>query len=270
MSRGQFTTPDGLRLAFDVAGQGPAVLWQHGLGAGFDQPLGVFPDLAVTRITLACRGHEDSDLGPAEALSIARFAEDAAALLDHLGIDRLHAAGGISLGAALALRLAADRPGRVGRLVLARPAWVDAPAPPTLAAYVEAGRLLDTLGADAGRARFAESPALAEVAAVSPDNAKSLLGFFARPRPDTTVALLSRIPLDGPGVSADRIAALALPTLVIGTTEDFVHPLTMARTLAGMIPGARLTVVPPKSSAPEAHAAAVRAALAAFLQDPAP
>lgn len=267
MTRGYFTTPDGLRLAYDIAGQGPAVLWQHGLGAGFDQPLGVVPDLAVTRITLACRGHEDSDLGPAERLSIAQFARDAVALMDHLGIDRLHAAGGISLGAALALRLAADHPARVGRLILSRPAWVDAPAPPTLAAYVEAGRLLATLGAQAGQARFAGSAILAEVARTSPDNARSLLGFFNRPRLETTIALLARIPLDGPGVPADRIAALTLPTLVIGTTEDHVHPLAMAETLARLIPGARLQVVPPKSSAPEAHAAAVRAALAAFLAD---
>ena len=157
MSRESFTTPDGCRLVYDIAGQGPAVLWQHGLGAPFDQPLAVFPDLPVTRITLACRGHEDSDLGPLEDLSIATFARDALALLDHLGIESLAAAGGISLGAGLSLRLAAYHPGRVQRLILARPAWIDRPSMEGQQGYVEAGRHLELHGATEGLALFRAS-----------------------------------------------------------------------------------------------------------------
>ncbi len=267
MSRHAFTTPDGCRLVYDIAGDGPPVLWQHGLGAPLEQPLAVFPDANVTRITLACRGHEDSDLGPPEDLSMATFARDALALLDDLGIGRLAAAGGISLGAAIALRLAAYHPERVGRLILARPAWVDQPALDTMAGYVAAGRHLELYGGRDGLERFRSLPLIGEIEAQSPDNAKSLLGFFARARPETTIALLSRLPKDWPGVPDTLLRNLAQPATIIGTGEDIVHPLHFARELARLIPGAKLVVIPSKSADPAAYTSAFRSALARALSD---
>lgn len=270
MARDSFVTPDGCRLTYDIAGEGPAVLWQHGLGAPLSQPLAVFPDLPVTRITLACRGHADSDLGPPGDLSIATFTRDALALLDHLGIDRLSAAGGISLGAAIALRLAAYHPERVARLVLARPAWLDRPAPAGQAGYVAAGRHLDLYGPDAGRARFMATGLYRRVLAASPDNAASLVSYFDRPRPETTTALLARLPHDWPGVPSAMIRRLTQPTLVIGNDRDIVHPLRIARQLARLIPAAQLRIIPSKSTDAAGYAAGFRAALAAYLGGGAP
>ena len=267
MSREDFTTPDGCRLAFDIAGEGPAVLWQHGLGAPFDQPLAVFPDLPVTRITLACRGHEDSDLGPLEDLSIATFARDALALLNHLGIESLAAAGGISLGAGISLRLAAYHPERVQRLILARPAWIDRPSMESQQGYVDAGRYLELHGATAGLALFRSSALFQSVEAASPDNAMSLLSYFVRPRPETTTALLARLPKDWPGVPLSMLGELGQSTLVIGNGEDIVHPLAFARELAELIPGARLEVIPSKTVDPAGYTSAFRAALAEFLAE---
>lgn len=265
MSRGSFTTPDGVRLVYDIAGMGPAVLWQHGLGAPFDQPLGVFPEAKVTRIMLACRGHDESDLGPLEDLSIATFAKDALALLDHLGIEALAAAGGISLGAGLALRLAAYHPARVDRLILARPAWVDRPALEGQTGYIEAGRHLELYGAEDGEHRFRQTDEFRAVAAASPDNANSLLSYFARPRPETTTALLARLPKDWPGVPVSMLSELRQQTLVIANGEDIVHPLSFAETLAGTIPGATLDIIPSKTVDPAGYTSHFRAALARFL-----
>lgn len=266
MSREVFTTPDGIRLAYEIEGQGPAVLWQHGLGAPFDQPKAVFPDLPVTRVTLACRGHEDSDLGPLQDLSIATFTKDAIALLDHLGIARVAAAGGISLGAGIALRLAAYHPDRVQRLILARPAYTDRPALDGQAAYIDAGRHLELFGAEAGLTKFRATNDYRAIEAISPDNAKSLLGYFSRPRPETTTALLARLPKDWPGVPQSMIETLGQPTLVIGNGEDVVHPLSYAEALARAIPDARLQVIPSKTVDPSGYTAAFRSALADFLQ----
>lgn len=265
MTRATFTTPDGIGLEYDVEGHGVPVLWQHGLGAPFQQPLQVFPEADCQRITLACRGHENSDLGPLEDLSIATFASDVLALLDHLGIERLAAIGGISLGAGIALRVAAYHPDQVASLILARPAWLDRPAMESQAAYVEAGRHLERYGAEEGFARFAALPMVSEIKSVSPDNAKSLLGYFSRPRPDTTTALLARLPKDWPGVPVSMIEGLSLPTLVIGNGEDLVHPLAFARELAALMPGARLVEIPSKTVDADGYMKHFRAALAAFL-----
>lgn len=257
-----FRTEDGTTLAYDIAGEGPPVLWQHGLGATAAQPAEVFPE-GFQRITLLCRGHEGSDLGDPTRLSIAQFTEDALTLLSHLNLSQIPV-GGISLGAAIALRLAVLHPERVRKLILARPAWVDQPAPETLKPYPEVARLLASQG-EVGRALFQSGRIYRDLSIASPDNAASLASFFTRPRPETTIALLSRIPLDGPGVTQSQIRALRLPTLILTTTEDYVHPEAMGETLAGLIQGAQLTRLPPKGSDKPGHVAAFRAAIADFL-----
>lgn len=264
MTAGTFLTSDGVRLAFEVAGAGPPVLWQHGLGATSAQPAEVFPPEApCQRITLICRGHCGSDLGDPARLTIAQFAEDALALLDHLGIERA-ALGGISLGATLALRLAVLHPERATALILARPAWVDQAGPETMQAYVEVARLLASHGA-VGRALFQSGATCRALSLASPDNAASLVSFFERPQPETTIALLSSIPLDGPGVSLNQIKALTLPTLVLVTGDDHVHPIAYGERLAALIPGAHLIRLTPKGRDKAAHVAEFRASLLAFL-----
>ena len=267
MSGGEFRVADGCRLAYEVQGEGLPVLWQHGLGADRTQPAEVFPDLpGVRRITLECRGHGRSDLGDEAGLSIAQFADDALALLDHLGVDRA-VVGGISLGAAIALRLAALYPARVSALVLARPAWVDEEGPERLAIYRDVAELLRDFGPEEGRQRLLALPRYRALAQASPDNAASMRWFFDRPRPDTTVALLDRIPRQGPGVARDVIARLHLPTRVIANDQDDVHPLAVARTLAILIPEADLSVVTSKTVDRERYVAEFRAALADVLRE---
>ena len=265
MRLGNFTTSDGCRLVYAERGEGPAVLWQHGLGATRAQPDEVFPDApARRRITLECRGHGESELGDPAALSIARFADDALELLDHLGVERA-TVGGISLGAAIAMRLGALRPQRVTGMILARPAWVDAKFPPPQRLNALAGALLRDFGAAEGKKRMAAVPEFVALQAASPDNAASLLGYFDRPRPETTVALLTHIPRDGPGVQRATLQAVRVPTLVIANGEDVVHPVGYAEDLAALIPSARLTIVTSKTVDRAAYVREFRTAVAGFL-----
>lgn len=258
-----FQTQDGTTLAFEVEGEGRPVLWQHGLGATSAQPAEVFPE-GFQRITLICRGHEGSQLGDPARLSIAQFTDDAVALLNHLNLHAT-AVGGISLGAAIALRLAALHPSRTNALILARPAWVTEPAPASMKAYPEVARLLLRHG-ELGRALFQSGQIYRDLSLASPDNAASLVTFFTRPNPETTTALLSRIPLDGPGISAAQMQALTLPTLILTTAEDHVHPPAYGQALADLIPQAMLKSLTPKGRDKPGHIADFKAALGAFLQ----
>ncbi|WP_454854992.1 alpha/beta fold hydrolase [Rhizobium binxianense] len=265
MAASTFVTSDGVRLGYEVAGDGRPIFWQHGLGADRSQPAEFFPDAAGwQRITLECRGHGESEIGDEDKLSVATFSEDVRGLARHLGFST-YAIGGISLGAAIALRVAALAPEAVTRLILARPAWVSEPAPATLTPYVEVADLLREFGPELGAEKFAASKALADVEAVSPDNAQSLRWFFDRPRSDSTVALLSRIPLDGPGVSPAAIRSLDIPTLVIGNDRDYVHPLATARALSELIREARFREITGKSTSKERYVAEFRDAISTFL-----
>jgi pimeloyl-ACP methyl ester carboxylesterase len=211
-----------------------------------------------------CRGHGGSSLGPLPRLSIRQFANDAVELLDHLNIAQA-AVGGISLGAAVALNVAARRPGRVSKLVLARPAWVDTPAPETMEFYSEISRLLASHEENDALHQFQNLPEYLALRSTSPDNASSLVSFFTRPRPETTIALLSTIPLDGPGVTRLEMAALNVPTLVIGNGQDHVHPLSYAHALADIIPGALFCEITSKSVDKRSYLAEFQQALKGFL-----
>jgi len=260
-----FTTDDGVRLEYDIEGEGAPVLFQHGLGATATQPAEVFPkDQGLQRITLNCRGHGNSSLGPLSHLSIKQFANDAVALLDHLNIP-VATVGGISMGAAIALNIAARFPDRVNKLILARPAWFDAPAPEAMELYSVIARLMAGHDANDAMHRFQNMPEFLSLRSTSPDNASSLVSFFNRPRPETTMALLTVIPLDGPGVVKLQMAALRVPTLVIGNGQDFVHPLAYAKALAGAIPGASFREITSKSVDKRSYLSEFRDALKGFL-----
>jgi pimeloyl-ACP methyl ester carboxylesterase len=260
----RFRTRDGCRLDYVDAGQGTPVLWQHGLGATQAQAAEVFPTSAqLRRITMECRGHAGSELGAPAGLSIPQFADDAVALLDQLGVQRA-VVGGISLGAAIALRLAVRHPERVSALIIARPAWIGEAAPEHLRIYSDVAELLAQYGPVEGLERLQATERYRLVMRESPDNAASMRSFFTR-EPESTVALLSRIPAQPPGVTREEISRLALPTLVIANEGDYVHSLATATTVAGLIPGARRTVIPSKNSSRDGYVDAFKAALREFL-----
>ncbi|MED5305367.1 MAG: alpha/beta fold hydrolase [Pseudomonadota bacterium] len=256
-----------LRLATSSVGEGRNFLFLHGLCGDAAQPIEVFPTEAGWRChALESRGHGRSDIGEPADLSICRFAEDAARFLEALD-GPPPVIGGISMGATIALRLATTRPDLASGLVLARPAWVDQSAPSTLAPHREIAALMVAHEPATAKRRFETSDTARLVAAESPDNLASLVGFFDRHPLDQTQALLAAIADDGPGVDRQAIAAIDLPTLVIGTDRDFVHPLSMAKELASLISGATLARIPAKSDNREEHVAAFRRALHLFLKE---
>ena len=257
---------DALLHGFDSGAGGLAVVFQHGLGGSDAQVAETFPDSpAYRRLTLECRAQGRSTPGGKRPFSIEMFADDVLAACDARGIGRF-AVGGISMGAAVALRLAARHSERVRGLILARPAWLFEAAPANMRPYCEVADALWAFPPDAAKARFAAGETAQMLAREAPDNLASLLGFFDRTDPGVTADLLSQIAQDGPGVSRAEAAALRLPALVVGHGLDHTHPLAFAKELVRTIPGALLTEVPPKATHKAQHVAALRASVDNFLR----
>lgn len=256
---------NGVTLALqDAGGPGMPVVFQHGLCGDARQTAEAFPrDPRFRRITLECRGHGGSDI--AEPLSIASFTDDLAGLIETMRPPLV--IGGISMGAAIALRLAVIRPDLVRGLCLIRPAWLTDAAPPNMQPNAEIGDLLAALPAAAAKAAFMAGDTARRLADTSPDNLASLTGFFAREPLADTARLLQAISADGPGVTQADLAALTLPVLICGSRADAIHPLSHAETLATLIPRARLVELPPKGHDKPLHLAALHAALTDFLQE---
>jgi pimeloyl-ACP methyl ester carboxylesterase len=267
MSRSTIRPRDGVVLHFEEQGDGEAVFFQHGLGADAAQAAEVFPaEPPVRRITLECRAQGRSDAGPLGELSIRTFSEDLAFLAERLGIRRA-VVGGISMGAAVSLRLAVLRPDLVSGLVLARPAWLFDHSPDNMRPFALVGELLRQPDRKAARDAFARSDTAKRLAGEAPDNLASLLGFFDRPESTATADLLTAIAADGPGVSEAEAKRIAVPTLVIGHRDDLVHPLAYAQRLGIIIPNARMVEIASKVASRERYVTEFRSALADFLGD---
>jgi pimeloyl-ACP methyl ester carboxylesterase len=262
-----FETSDGTILNVDMAGEGASIIFQHGLCGDAAQTDEAFPlEAGFRRVTIEARGHGHSQTGNPEQLSIATFCDDIAAYIEKNLMPPI-VIGGISMGAAIALRLAVKRPDLVKALIIARPAWLTASAPENMAPNAEVGRLLKTLPLGEAKTAFLAGPVGVRLAAEAPDNLASLAGFFSRTPLDVTAELLTRISNDGPDVTDEEVRNLTVPTLIIGHDRDSIHPLSHARALAERIAGARLVQITSKTESRPQYVADFRLAMGNFLKE---
>jgi pimeloyl-ACP methyl ester carboxylesterase len=112
MTLREFTSSDGVRLAYKDLGDGPRtpIVFCHGLAASGEQFVADAPFFASRghRVLVPdLRGHGRSDAPAAltdASLGIARLASDLLEMLDHAGVDRVHWVGN-SLGGIVALEM---------------------------------------------------------------------------------------------------------------------------------------------------------------------
>jgi pimeloyl-ACP methyl ester carboxylesterase len=111
------TTIDGVTIHYNETGEGEPLLLIMGYGMPGDAWLGSLPFLHGFRcIYYDNRGTGRSDK-PAGPYTIVQMADDAAGLLDHLGIARAHVYG-VSMGGMIAQELVLRHPTKVRSLVL--------------------------------------------------------------------------------------------------------------------------------------------------------
>jgi pimeloyl-ACP methyl ester carboxylesterase len=180
---------DGIRFNYRDEGAGMPFVFQHGLGADLTQPFSLChpaPE-GIRLIAFDARAHgQTTPVGPVERISLKTFADDLAALLDHLGIQRA-IVGGISMGAAITLNFTLRFPKRVIGLVQSRPAWLDGPHPWNVAMFSLISRLIREHGPARGKQLFLETPEYRDTLDRWPDVATSLAASSAT-RPARIVA----------------------------------------------------------------------------------
>jgi sugar phosphate isomerase/epimerase/pimeloyl-ACP methyl ester carboxylesterase len=260
----QIFSRDGIKFHYQTAGSGIPFFFQHGLGADTTQPFDLFrPPGGFRLIGFDCRAHGQTyPVGPSEEISFAAFADDLLALMDHLKIEKA-VVGGISMGAGIAMNFATRHPQRLLGLVLHRPAWLDAPRRDNVAVFVVIADLLRQHGAEKGLELFKQSETYRRALATSNASAASLASQFLHPRAQEAVVRLEKIPLDAPGTDRRQWRAIAVPTLVLASDHDAIHPLEFGVTLSREIPGAEFKELTPKTVDAEVH----REETQLFLED---
>ncbi|HVB24650.1 MAG TPA: alpha/beta hydrolase [Ktedonobacteraceae bacterium] len=258
---------DGLAFNYFDRGEGIPFIFQHGLGADLTQVLEVYEELPGFRlIAFDCRGHgKTHPPGEVDKLNFATFANDLRALMDHLEIDEA-VIGGISMGAGVALNFTLRFPERVRGLILSRPAWLDKPLPDNLKYFPFIASLIQQFGAQAGREHFQASHVYSEMLATAPYVARSMIAQFEHPRAEETVAKLEKLPGDAPNQNRAAWLTITVPTLVLISRMDPVHPYEFGEILAQAIPQAQLRELMPKSINIEQHNKEAAVYIAEFLQ----
>ncbi len=220
----------GTRLRYVQVGDGDqAVVLLHGFGGDKDTWLFNLDALAEGRTVYALDlpGHGESGKEVADG-SVAGLAATVSGALDALGIDRVDLVGH-SMGAAVAMAVAAAAPGRVRSLALLAPAG--------LGQEINTGYLRGFVAAQSRRELKPHVEQLfADPALVTRELLENVLKFK---RLDGAQAALSAV-LDGflagegqATVLAEPVAALGIPTLVVAGAEDRVIPPGHAGALGG-------------------------------------
>jgi len=233
----------GRELYYERAGAGEPLLLIQGMSGthfAWGRP---FRELLEARFECVVFDNRGVGLSGAaeEPFTIADLADDAAGLLDALGIESAHVLG-ISMGGMVAQELALGRPERVRSVVLGC-TYCGGPEarlmdPTDLGQLAEAfasgefDRMVRAMwetnlspGFRAEESRYEAFREMAEAAPVPRETIeKQLQAIFAH---DTSA----------------RLGGLDLPTLVVHGTEDRILPVVNGRQIAALVPGARLEIL---------------------------
>ncbi len=233
---------DGLNINYDVQGEGDPLLLIPYLGA--DHACYAFQLPAYTEhftcigVDLPGTGESDKPPGP---YSTESYADQLAAWMGVIGVERAHVAG-VSLGASVAMHLAARHPGRVRSLSL-HSAWDRTDV--YLRTIVELWRALagclPTVAdvAIQGVFPFCFTP---EMYDERPEYAEALADFV-RGRPAQPMeAFLAQTEAVLAHDAAAVLGEIAAPTLVTFGAHDLVTSTRFAAPLTDGIPDSRLVV----------------------------
>lgn len=203
---GRYAEVNGINLYYETHGAGhPLILLHGGLGSG--EMFGpVLPALAARHQVIAVdlQGHgRTADID--RPLDLRTMADDIAALVDHLGLDRPHLVG-YSLGGGVALRAAVAHPEKLGRLVAA-------------SAHVRSDAVYPEMRAQQGQVTGA-------AAEFMKDTPMYQLYQRVAPRPEDFPRLLDKI---GALMAEDfdlteEVGDLRVPTLIVAADADMAPP----------------------------------------------
>jgi len=234
---------DGVRIAYEVLGDGEPLLCIHGLG--YDRRgWGPLPALLAADFQVLIfdnRGVGESDV-PEGPYAVSQMAADAVAVLDDAGIERAHVLG-VSLGGYIAEEIALTYPDRVRKLVLGSTAPGGTRSHPMPQAGLDAFGRLPTMEREAGLRLMVENSLGAHAVRERPELVEEIFAYRLERAP--TLAGWQAQAYAGATFDAyDRVSEIAAPTLVIQGGADTVVDPRNADLLAELIPDARVELVP--------------------------
>lgn len=233
--------PGSPRIAVDLDGHGPLVLFMHGIGGNRSNWRAQLPAFAAHFSCVAwdARGYGASDdyEGP---LEFDDFISDVLRVLDYFGVQRAHLVG-LSMGGRIAMRVALLHPSRIATLTLVdthegfeafspeqRQAFVDSRRAPLLAGK-EPRDIADAV------ARTLVSPN------ARPEHLQQLVDSIAVLHKESYIKSLQATVAQ---VVLGDISAIRAPAHFIVGADDQLTPIAMHREMAEKMGGSPVSVLP--------------------------
>ncbi|HYW91831.1 MAG TPA: alpha/beta hydrolase [Gammaproteobacteria bacterium] len=227
------------RFYYELHGSGSPLVLLHGLQGDSSNFGDLVPGLALHHRVLVFdqRGSGWSDK-PAGNYSMALLADDTAALMEALGLDRAHVFG-VSMGGMVAQELALHHPARMRSLILGctsacGPAGVALDGAPRDSAY----ELAPISGEERAR-RLAAAGFSAQFLREHPDMVERLAQARRRRPLDIDALARRRRALERHDTLA-RLDRIRVPALILRGLQDAIVAPENSRRLAARIPDARL------------------------------
>jgi pimeloyl-ACP methyl ester carboxylesterase len=250
-------TEEGVTLAGEQAGMGPAIVLLHGLTATRRYVLmgsRLLERSGHRVIAYDARGHGSST--PARdptAYGYAQLAADLETVLDALELPRATLAGA-SMGAHTALRFALDHPDRVAGLAIITPAYDPSAPRPGNADGSRRPALAQALR-EGGAEGFVSAYDFSTLRPEWRETVRRALRqrLAAHEHPEAVADAMEVLGRDRPFDRLSELGAIRAPTLVVASRDeaDPDHPLALAERYGASIPGAQLAVEeagpPPRS-----------------------
>ncbi len=246
-------TPDGVRIAYATSGQGPwlvkAANWMSHLDYDWASPIWRhwWTDLSRDH-TLLRYDERGSGLSSAEVeFSFDAWVDDLEQVVDAAGVERFPLLG-ISQGGAVAIAYAVRHPERVSHLVL----WGAYGLGRTARASSEEGLREAELNVELARAGWGTDNATFRqvfTAQFMPDGTRAQWEAFNELQRRTcspeNAARFMRV--FGDIDVLDLATQVTVPTLVMHSRDEIRVPPAASTTLASLIPGSRLTMLPSRN-----------------------
>lgn len=238
---GTLTLP-GHRIHVEVAGNGPAILAINGSGSDLRVRPNVLDGPLVRSFTVHTHDHRGlgRSTAPEPQPTMADFADDAAAVLDHFGLERVPVIG-VSFGGMVAQELALRHPHRVERLVLCCTSSGGAggasyPLHELTALSEEESAAVSLSISDVRTREWDDERRRVAIDRLLTDRRAAPAHGDPEARRGSERQLEARRHHD----TWDRLPSITAPTLVCAGRHDGIAPPANSEALAGRIPGARL------------------------------
>ena len=228
------------RIAIDVMGRGPLLIFLHGIGGNRGNWRDQLPAFGrfFTAVAWDARGYgaSDDDDGP---LDFADLSADLLRVIDHFKTDRAHLCG-LSMGGRIAMDFHDRHAERVASLTLCdtQPGLTQMPAE----------KRLDFIRLRQEPLRTGKTPAeIAPIVAKTLISPRAVPGAFERlVESMSALRAASYLKTIEASFLYDRkpdLEAIRVPTHVVVGADDTLTPPDVARGMADRIPGATLTIV---------------------------